>query len=528
LNGARRALLIRSAPLPGGGVGVWTQDVTSAEGAAETLRRHLAAHDLTLSQIADAVAVFGKDRRLTLHNPAFARLWELEAAWLAERPSHAEILDRLQQRGRLPETADYNRFKAGELARHEQVEASADVSWRLPGERTLRVVARPHPLGGLIMVFSDITPELRLKTQFNQLIQVQKATLDKLTDAVAVFGADARLKLRNEAFEAFWLVSPGRLNDGQSFDDIVELCVRRVHDLQFWRDLKARITDPDPRARAPAHGDLATSDQRLVAWQSRPLPDGATLVSFSDVTDARRLEGALKDLESALSDAERLKREFVGSVSYELRTPLTTILGYSELLEEAGATLDARTRGYVAAVRQAALQLAGSIDDVLAIAQLDAGEIGLDLAEVDVAALLDGAIQRWAERARSAGIGLAAESEAAEGVISADGPRLVQVLDHLIDNALRHTPQGGSVTLSARRGLGEVRLQVADTGRGIPYHVQAHIFDRFSGQEAGGAGLGLALVKGLVELHGGWVALESEPGAGAAFTCHLPEHGGLA
>ena len=93
----------------------------------------------------------------------------------------------------------------------------------------------------------------------------------------------------------------------------------------------------------------------------------------------------------------------------------------------------------------------------------------------------------------------------------------------LMTNAIRHTPPGGSVMLSAERALAEVRLQVSDTGRGIPFHVQAHIFDRFSGQDRGGAGLGLALVKALVELHGGWVALESEPGAGAIFTCHLPE-----
>jgi signal transduction histidine kinase len=77
--------------------------------------------------------------------------------------------------------------------------------------------------------------------------------------------------------------------------------------------------------------------------------------------------------------------------------------------------------------------------------------------------------------------------------------------------------------LAARKALGEVQLQVSDTGRGIPFHVQAHIFDRFIGRERGGPGLGLALVKALTELHGGWVALESEPGAGATFTCHLPE-----
>jgi len=92
-----------------------------------------------------------------------------------------------------------------------------------------------------------------------------------------------------------------------------------------------------------------------------------------------------------------------------------------------------------------------------------------------------------------------------------------------VENALRQTPPGGTVTLSAVRAAGEVRVAVSDTGRGVPFHVQAHIFDRFVGRDRGGPGLGLALVKALVELHGGWVALESEPGAGSTFTCHLPE-----
>jgi hypothetical protein len=109
------------------------------------------------------------------------------------------------------------------------------------------------------------------------------------------------------------------------------------------------------------------------------------------------------------------------------------------------------------------------------------------------------------------------------GVIRADPRRLGQALEHLVENAVRQSPKEGTVTVSARRTLGEIQLQVADQGRGIPFHVQAHIFDRFVGRDRGGPGLGLALVKALVELHGGWVALESEPGQGATFTCHLPE-----
>ncbi|HEY3695245.1 sensor histidine kinase [Phenylobacterium sp.] len=523
LDGRRRAFHVTARPLEGGGVGVWTDDVTEAEELREQLKRQTEANDETLNHIADAVAIFSQAKRLIFYNTAFANLWGLEPAWLSERPTHSEVLDRLRQRRRLPESADYARWKAAELGRYESLEAGADDLWSLPDGRTLRVVRQPHPLGGLLVLFSDITGELKLKSQYNAQIQVQQATLDKLNDAVAVFGSDGRLRLHNEAFERFWNVTPVQLDLAGDFEGVVELCIPRLHDLQFWRELKGRVADPDPGARAPMTGEVKTSDSRIVLYQSRPLPDGATLIGFTDVTDARRLESALAERSAALADAERLKRDFVGNVSYELRTPLTTIIGYSELLERSGENLSERGRGHAAAVRAAATQLARSIDDVLDMAQIDADEMALDLEDVHVAQVLREAAARWAEDARSGGVAIALEHKDDIGVIRGDAKRLGQILDHLVENAIRQTPSGGRVTVSARRALGEIQLQVADTGRGIPFHVQAHIFDRFIGRERGGPGLGLALVKALTELHGGWVALESEPGAGATFTCHLPE-----
>ncbi|HYG26731.1 MAG TPA: ATP-binding protein [Caulobacteraceae bacterium] len=522
-GGRRRAFRFIAEPLEGGGVGVWAQDATEAEEMRETLKRHVEAHDETLNHIGEAVAIFSQSRRLSFHNQAFAELWALEPAWLAERPSHAEILDRLRQRRRLPETADYAKWKAAELAHYEAVGPQPDEIWTLPDGRTLRVVRQPHPLGGLLLLFSDITDELKLKAQFNALIQVQQATLDKLSDAVAVFGSDGRLRFHNEAFAAFWNVTPVELMAAGDFEGVVELCVPRLHDLAFWRELKGRVTDADPEARAPTSGEVKTADQRIVAFQSRPLPDGATLIAFADITDTRQLESALAARETALVEADRLKREFVGNVSYELRTPLTTIIGYGELLEHGGETLSERARGYVGAVRSAATQLARSINDVLDIAQIDAGEMGLEVTDVDVAELLAYAAGRWRHEADLAQVNIVVEEASGVGLMRGDAHRLGQILDHLMENALRQTPPEGTVTLSARRALGEVQLHVADTGRGIPFHVQAHIFDRFVGRDRGGPGLGLALVKALVELHGGWVALESEPGAGARFTCHLPE-----
>ena len=523
MNGQRRAFRITAQPLDGGDLGVWALDVTALEDMRETLKRHEDAHDETLNHLADAVAIFSAAKRLTFHNTAFAQLWGLEPGWLDEGPTHAEILDRLRQRRRLPETVDYSRWKSDELSRYEALGSAPDDLWTLPDGRTLRVVRQPHPLGGLLLLFSDITGELRLKAQYNAQIQVQQATLDKLSDAVAVFGSDSRLRLHNEAFERFWNISASGLETAFDFDGVVAACVHRLHDPVFWRELKGRVADPDPQARIAISGETKTSDDRIVAFQSRPLPDGATLIAFSDVTDTRKLEQAVADKEGALAEAERLKRDFVGNVSYELRTPLTTIIGYSELLDRTGAALPDRARDYVAAVRAAASQLARSIDDVLDTAQIDAGEMALELTDVHVVELLEETAERWSRAAATAQVRIEVVGEVHAGAIRADPKRLSQSLDRLIENALLQTPAGGTVTLRARRTLGVVQIQVADTGRGIPFHVQAHIFDRFVGRDRGGPGLGLALVKSLIDLHGGWVALESEPGHGATFTCHLPE-----
>ncbi|CAN5369567.1 cell cycle protein kinase DivL [soil metagenome] len=523
VDGRRRAFQVDALPLEGGGAGALALDVTEAEDTREALKRHVASHDDTLNRLADAVAIFAQERRLAFHNTAFAELWGIEPAWLAESPSHGELLDRLRQRRRLPETSDYAQFKARELGFYETLDAPPDELWSLPDGRTLRVVRQPHPFGGLLLLFSDITGELKLRSQYNALVLVQQATLDKLNDAVAVFGSDGRLRLHNEAFERFWSITPAQLADAGDFDGVAELCLALVHDRSFWRELKARVADPDPQARAPVAGEIRTSDRRIVVFQTLPLPDGATLVAFDDVTATRELEQALADRSTALAEAERLKRDFVGNVSYELRTPLTTIIGYSELLDNQSDALPERSRGYIGAVRQAAAQLARSIDDVLDMAQIDAGEMALSLGDVHVAGLLNDAAHRAERLSEEGQVTIEVLTEPDPGVIRADVRRLAPVLDHLIANAVRSTPPGGVVRLDAKRTFGEVQVRVSDTGRGIPYHVQAHIFDRFVGRDRGGPGLALALVKALVELHGGWVALESEPGAGATFTCHLPE-----
>jgi len=522
LDGRRRAMRIIAQPLEGGGVGVRTIDVTQAEETQDAFKRHVEAHDETLNHIAEAVAIFGASRRLVFHNAAFASLWGLEPAWLSERPTHGEILDRLRQRQRLPETPEYARWKAAELARYETLGPQPDDLWLLPDGRTLRLVRQPHPMGGLLLLFSDITDDLKLKAQYNAQLKVQQATLDKLNDAVVVFGSDGRLRLWNPAFVTLWRLDETTLALKPHITDVIERLGFVHDDRTTWNRLKLAVTGlADNRDRLS--GTMERRDGTVLEYSVVPLPDGATLIAFADITDARRLESALADREAALDSAERLKREFVGNVSYELRTPLTTIIGYSELLDRMGEAIPDRGRAHLAAVRQAATQLGRSIDDVLDIAAIDAGEMALEMGDVHVDELMAAARDRWAQQAEAQKVALQLEMSDDIGLIRGDTRRLGQTIDHLVENALRQTPPDGAVTLSAIRAAGEVRLAVTNTGRGIPFHVQAHIFDRFVGRERGGPGLGLALVKALVELHGGWVALESEPNQGATFTCHLPE-----
>ena len=156
------------------------------------------------------------------------------------------------------------------------------------------------------------------------------------------------------------------------------------------------------------------------------------------------------------------------------------------------------------------------------MAQIDAGEMELSLGDLRVCDLLDEAAEKVRARVEGRGATLTVSCPESLAPIRADAARIGQALDHLLDNAARAVGEGGAVSLSVERGPSEVRIRISDTGRGIPYHLQAHVFDRFVRRERGGPGVGLALVKALVELHGGWAEVESEPGKGATFILHLP------
>lgn len=518
----RRAMRVLTFPLSGG-AGAMAFDVTEEEAAREDLNRHVKAHDETLNHVADGVAIFGPDRKLTFYNRAFAAMWELDEGFLLDGPSHGELLDRLREHRRLPARADYAEWRANELSHYLDISGIEEDKWSLPDGRTLQVTRQRHPMGGLLLLFKDITGELDLQTRFNALIKTQTSTLDSLHEAVVVFGSDGRLKLCNKAFTSLWSLDPQGVKDKPDYDEIIESCIPLFHDRETWSQIKGHITDPSANARQMTTGEMKRSDGSTLTYVTQPLPDGNTLIAFADVTAQRAVEGALRERAEAFEAADRLKTEFVRNVSYQLRSPLTTILGYAEFLQS-GKTgeLNDRQMGNVNAILSASDHLNKLIENILDLALIEAGRMDLDLEDFALGDVVQESVDLAVGQASDTEITVKADIDKDVGSIHADKRRIRQVLFNLLSNAMRFSDAGGEITVSASRVENMAILSVRDTGRGIEADKQASSFDSFTSSDQRGAGLGLALVKNFVDLHGGNVGIKSVPGGGTEVVCWLP------
>jgi len=247
--------------------------------------------------------------------------------------------------------------------------------------------------------------------------------------------------------------------------------------------------------------------------------------------EASRLQEMNTRLSAALDaeqQASRLKDEFLMTISHELRTPLTAIYGWARILATGPADERRRQIGIETIERNARAQMT-LINDLLDVASIVRGKLRLELRTIELATLLDEAIETLRPAADAKQIAVTAAHDPAVGMIIADPDRLQQIVWNLLSNAVKFTPAGGRVTMSTRRLGDEIEIVVADSGAGIAPEFLPHVFDRFrqaeggSTRQHGGLGLGLAIVRHLVEMHGGSVRVESEgEGRGATFRVRMP------
>ena len=531
IAGSRRLLEFVETPLPGGGTVGIALDVTEREQIQREFSRHIAAHGEVLENLATAIAIYGPDQRLKFFNTAFAQLWKLDENWLRNEPGYGEVLEMLREKRRLPEYADFPAFKRQRLKLFTSLLDPLEELIYIPDGTTLHSRVAPHPMGGLLFTFDDVTDRLSLERSYNTLIAVQRETLDHLYEGVAVIGSDGRLKLTNPAYARMWQLAPEELVDEPHLAHIIERGKGFFDHQGDWAGYKDRIITRIT-AREPRAGRLERTDGSVLDYATVPLPDGAVLLSYLDVTDTARVEIALRERAEALEAADRLKSEFISSVSYELRTPLNTIIGFAEILANLyfGA-LNPRQLEYCRGILVSSERLLSIIDDMLDLASLEAGKMSLDIGNVDPRSLVDEVAAVMQDMARSQDLRLSAEYPIEMPIIEGDERRLKQALCNLVSNAIKFTPAGGSIKVTAAVDGELTRLSVSDTGVGIPPEEQARVFEAFTRVRAytgtgrsrqSGPGLGLSLVKHIFELHGGRVWIESAPGRGTTVICTVP------
>ncbi len=526
--GTRRIFQVIDRVSPGGSAGIGI-DMTEVEAMRAELTRMTEAHRRTLDQLSTAVAIFTADQRLAFYNAAFRELWGLDPAFLDSEPTDSGVLDRLRAARKLPEQSDFRKWKNELHDAYRAVEPRSH-EWYLPDGRTLRVVTTPNQEGGVTYLFDDVTERLKLERGYEALIRVQGETLEALVEGVAVFGSDGRLDLHNPAFALLWKLDSKNLNGNRPhIEAVLGWCAPQYADEAFWSRLRGVVTSLE--AREPMSARLERTDGSVLDCVTAPLPDGATLVTFQDVTDSVNVERALIERADALQAADRIKSDFVQHVSYELRTPLTNIIGFAHLLLDPtiGPTIGPITekqRDYLDSIDKSSSALLAIINDILDLTTIDAGAMPLDLKEVDIRTAIDAAALGLQDRIVERAILLDVRAADDIGSFVADERRVRQVLFNLLSNAISFSPAGEVVRLSVERREGAVVFSVTDRGPGIPAEISERVFDRFEshalGSEHRGAGLGLSIVRSFVELHGGTVKLDSSVGRGTTVTCIFP------
>jgi signal transduction histidine kinase len=387
------------------------------------------------------------------------------------------------------------------------------------------------PDGGLLLIAEDRTEQLRLSSARDTLLRTRTATFDSLFESLAVFAPDGRMQIWNRRFAADWGLDSEFIDTHPRIEALLERIGRRLK-----RPAQAKQVGDVVRAatldRRETGGRVTLADGRTLEFAGVPLPDGNGLLTVLDITDSQKAEDALRERNAALVEADTIKTRFLANMSYELRTPLTSIGGFTELLEAGlGGELTSQGGEYVAAILQSVARLGEQIESVLDLSQSEAGMLPLAQDDIEVMPFLTRLVEERERKITEAGIDLDLRGDKSSGHIRGDTRRLARALGHLLDNAIAATPGDGRILIELTRQQaadgGLARIVISDNGPGMDAITLARALGGIKVVASGKTvehrqGIGLPLARQLIEAHGGRFELVSEPGHGTAAIVDLP------
>ena len=528
LRGERRMLRVVNVPLATGAVAGFAIDIQDLEDARFELARHIESQRELADRMTAGAAQFDADRSLGFFNHPFAVMAQLDTEWLAERPEFDRVLERMRENHRLPETRDFPAWKDERRGWFSSADEVVEEEWMLANGDHLRVVAQPLPDGGLRLFLEDRTEQVRLASARDTLLRVRAATFDNLFEAISVFASDGRLYLWNRRFCQVWDMAEEWLAEHPRVDELVPAMARKLVNPTSAAQIREQVRQTTSN-RESATGRISMTDGRHFEFAAVPLPDGNALFTRVDVTDSTRIEAALRERATALEAADRVKTDFVANMSYELRTPLTSIGGFAELLSAGYAgKLSDKAKDYVGAIEESAGRLAKLVDDVLDLTTGDASGFSLEHERVDLAGLCRAAVETALPRAAEKSQKLVSDIADSTGFVTGDARRLRESIEHVLHNAIAYTDRKGRITLKAEGDADKAVIEISDNGSGISEEDLPRVFNRFDRVEEAGVrgeaalGLGLPLTRQFIEAHGGTVELVSKKGKGTTVTLTVP------
>lgn len=523
LAGERRQMRVIDIPLGETGVAGLAIDVQELIDARGDFRRLANSQRDLLDKMSAGVAQFDADRTLGFANLPFQRTFAFRDEWLSAKPELARVFDRMRENNKIPEVRDFPLWRS-ERENWFLSAAPVEENWLLPDGTHLRLLAQPTPDGGLILIFEDRTEEAQLASARDTLLRVRTATFDNLFEAIAVFASDGKLSIWNRRFGEIWHVEEEMLAKHPRFDELlgsVATQLKKASQVSVLRELLQMTIS----RREPRRSQIQFADGRVFQLSTVPLPDGNALLAMIDVTDSVQVEHALRERATALAEADAIKGRFLANMSYEFRTPLTSIAGFAELLKQGIAgELTEQAQEYVDAIAKSADRLSQQINTVLDFSQSEAGALPILRKPLEAGRLLERAAEVARASAIEQGMELSVDVQDSAGALDGDQKRLEQLLAQLVDNAIRYGRKGGKVLLHASGDRRKVMLVVSDDGPGMDSRAQAAAFDGFGRSQSGetAQGLGLPLARQLVESHGGKLTLESRVGEGTSVIITLP------
>jgi len=523
IGGKRLLLKLSEIPIKAKKITVgMAENLTEQEAILDQVRNNQSANRALLGQLRSAIGIYNAQQELEFYNSSFAQLWGLEDGWLNTSPKLGEVMEKLREERKLPEQADFKSFKKSWIDMFTGLIDPHEDMLYLPDGSAIRMLVVPHKMGGLMMTFEDVSSRLELESSYNTLIAVQKETLDNLAEGVAVFGGNGRLKLWNPAFSGLWAFDPEALAGEPHINRVVDK-IAPFFDTGAWGDVKGQMIDL-ALDRVMSDGRFKRKDGMQIDYATVPLPDGGVLVTYKDVTDTIRVENALREKNAALEVAEKLKLDFLANVSYQLRTPLNAIMGFNDMLsQEFFGALNDKQKEYTRDIQGASEGLLNLINDILDLSTIEAGQMNLEIEEISVKQMMESVSDLVRDWARKEKIEVHLKCPANIGKACLDEMRVKQAIVNLVRNSINYTDADGQIEIQAGRKGTDLMIIVRDDGQGISQEDQNRILEPFERTEqARGAGLGLTLVKNIVDLHGGSFTLESALGEGTEVTMMLP------